>query len=559
MTYFSTNDDRLLFLPLGGSGEIGMNLNLYGHKGKWLMVDCGMSFADDHFPGIDLVFPDPSFISSEKDQLLGLVITHGHEDHIGAIPYIWDRFECPIYVTAFTAALVRDKLQEAGLADRVELHIVKADEPFKLDHFEITYLALAHSIAEGHGLVIKTSKGTLFHTGDWKLDDNPLIGPSCPSGKLKALGEEGVLALVGDSTNVFNLGESGSELAVRDSLINLCKEMTGRIIITTFASNVARLDTVGEVARQTGRHLVLLGRSMQRISKAAMETGYLSNFPAMMNEEDASHIPRDKVLIVCTGCQGESRAALSRIARDEHRHLTLAEGDNVIFSSKIIPGNERTLGQLFNTLAAGKINVITEKDEFVHVSGHPAQAELAKMYEWTKPQVAIPVHGEARHLLKHAAFARNQGVKHALAPKNGDVIEITPDGAFVVDEAPVGRLILDGSVVTEAADYAVTERRRASQQGFVTISLIIADDGIVSAEPQLAILGLPAKTPELLYDTLLDIVETAIERMAPKKRQDNSCIEETVRVAVRRICRSSIGKNPGVGVLITRQDEIEFV
>ncbi len=522
------------------------------------MVDCGMSFADDHFPGVDLVFPDPSFIASEKDQLLGLVVTHGHEDHIGAIPYIWDRFECPIYVTAFTAALVRDKLQEAGLTDRVELHVVKADEAFKLGSFEITYLALAHSIAEGHGLVIKTGKGTLFHTGDWKLDDNPLIGPVCPSAKLKALGEGGVLALVGDSTNVFNLGESGSELAVRDSLIALCKEMTGRIIITTFASNVARLDTVGEVARQTGRHLVLLGRSMQRISKAAMETGYLSNFPPMMNEEDAAHIPRDKVLIVCTGCQGESRAALSRIARDEHRHLTLSEGDNVIFSSKIIPGNELTLGQLFNTLAANKINVITEKDEFVHVSGHPAQAELAKMYEWTRPKVAIPVHGEARHLLKHAAFARAQGVKHALAPKNGDVIEITSEGAFVVDEAPVGRLILDGDVVTEAGNFAVTERRRASQQGFVTVSLIIADDGVVSAEPQLAILGLPAKIPELLYDTLLDAVEGAIERMSSKKRQDNNSVEETVRVAIRRICRSSIGKNPGVGVLITRQDEIEF-
>lgn len=522
------------------------------------MVDCGMSFADDHFPGVDLVFPDPTFIERESKHLVALVVTHGHEDHIGAIPYIWERFQCPIYVTAFTAALVRDKLKEAGLLDEVPLHIVSADTPIELGPFTVTYIALAHSIAEGHGLVIETSRGTLFHTGDWKLDQNPIIGPACPSDKLKALGDKGILALVGDSTNVFNKGESGSELAVRESLIKLCKDLTGRIVITTFASNVARLDTIGEVARQTGRHLVLLGRSMQRITKAARETGYLTAFPDIMDEADASHIPRDKVLILCTGCQGENRAALSRIARDEHRHLTLTEGDNVIFSSKIIPGNEITLGQLFNSLAVNKINVITEKDEFVHVSGHPSQAELTSMYEWIRPKVAIPVHGEARHLLAHAALARRLGVKYALAPKNGDVIEITEQGAFVVDEAPVGRLLLDGDIVVPASAPAFADRRRASQQGFITISIILADDDIIAAEPILAVLGLPAENPEVLYDLMLETAERAVERMAPGKRQKNDLIEETVRIAIRRLCRKTLGKNPGVAVLITRQDEIDF-
>lgn len=529
-----------------------MNLNLYGHKGRWLMVDCGMSFADEFHPGVDLMFPDPAFIAREKKQLLGLVVTHGHEDHIGAIPYIWEQFECPIYATAFTAALIRDKLKEAGLEDRVPLILVKDDEPFDLGPFNITYVALAHSIAEGHGLAIRTSRGTLFHTGDWKLDPNPLIGPGCPSDKLKALGDEGVLALVGDSTNVFNPESAGSELAVRENLIEICQELSGRIVITTFASNVARLDTVGEVAKATGRHLVLLGRSMQRITKAAKETGYLTNFPATLDEEDAAHIPRDKLLILCTGCQGESRAALARIARDEHKHLTLTAGDNVIFSSKIIPGNELVLGQLFNSLAAGQVNVITEKDAFVHVSGHPGQADLKSMYEWIRPAVAIPVHGEARHLLAHRELAKRLGVPHALAPKNGDIIEINESGARVIDEAPVGRLVLDGRVVVPEEAPALGDRRRASQQGFVTISLVFDDDGALVLEPTLALLGLPAEDPEIFYDRLLDVAENAIERMKARERMSDMSVEEVVRISIRRLCRAELGKNPGVAVMINR-------
>lgn len=558
MGYLSKHDERLLFLPLGGSGEIGMNMNLYGHKGHWIMVDCGMTFADEYLPGVDLVFPDPIFIERERESLLALVVTHGHEDHIGAIPHIWSRFRCPIYATAFTAQLIEDKLKEAGLLDEVTIHIVQPETRFSVGAFEIEYIPLAHSIAEGNGLAIYTSAGTLFHTGDWKLDAEPLIGPVCPSNRLKKLGEEGVLALVGDSTNVFNAKESGSESDVRASLIDLCESMTGRIVITTFASNVARLDSIGQVAKNSGRHICLLGRSMHRIYKAAKTSGYLTDFPDVLDEDDAAHIPRDKILILCTGCQGEPRAALSRIARDDHSHLTLSEGDTVIFSSKIIPGNEVSLGQLFNDLSEKKITIITEKDHFVHVSGHPSRVELKQMYEWVKPRVAIPVHGEGRHLMEHAKFASSLGVEHSLAPKNGDIIEITEEGAIVVDEAPVGRLVLDGDMVQQAHSPAIADRRRASQQGFVTAAIVVGDDGSVIADPQLAILGLPSDAPDILYDQLLEAIERTIDGMPLKKRMNDDHIEESVRIAVRRVCRAKMGKNPGVATLITREEDIDL-
>ncbi len=515
------------------------------------MVDCGMSFAGDAYPGVDLMFPDPAFIEGEKDRLCGLVVTHGHEDHIGAIPYLWHRFRCPIYATEFTAALINDKMREAGLADEVDINLVTDDVPFDVGPFNITYLALAHSIAEGHGVVIRTDVGTLFHTGDWKLDPEPLIGPACPSDKLKSLGEEGVLALVGDSTNVFSPRNAGSERAVRDSLIDITKQQQNRVVITTFASNVARLDTIGEVAKATGRHLVLLGRSMHRITKAAKETGYLQNFPAVLDEEDAAHLPKDKVLICCTGCQGESRAALARIARDDHKHLTLSPGDTVIFSSKIIPGNELTLGQLFNLLSVGGIKVITEKDDFVHVSGHPGQPDLEDMYAWVRPRVAIPVHGEHRHLVAHADLAKKNAVTHTLVPANGDLIEIGENGATKIDETVYGRLLLDGTEVISVDDPAVADRRRASHQGFVTVSLVLDDSGFLLADPKLAVLGLPMDHNGMFQDQLLDICESVLEKMSARKRQSHETVVESVRIAIRRHCRSALGKNPGVAVMAT--------
>ncbi|TNE65915.1 MAG: ribonuclease J [Alphaproteobacteria bacterium] len=558
MAYMRKSDDRLLFLPLGGSGEIGMNLNLYGHKGTWLMVDCGMTFAETHVPGVDLIFPDPTFIESEQEALIGLVLTHGHEDHIGAVPYLWPRLRCPVYATPFTAELVKDKLKEAGLLEQVPLHVVDALTPIKIGPFTVRYVPLAHSIAEGHGLAIETSKGTIFHTGDWKLDDRPLIGPACPSPVLSELGEKGVLALVGDSTNVFNPSESGSEAAVRESLIELVQGLKNRVVITTFASNVARLETIGEVAKASGRHLVLLGRSMERVVRAAKETGYLKDFPTLVPEEDADHLPKDRVLIACTGCQGEPRAAIARIARDDHKHLQLSPDDNVIFSSKIIPGNELVLGQLFNTLASKGINVVTEKDAFIHVSGHPGRAELAKMYGWTRPFSAIPVHGEARHLMRHAKLARELGVEHTTVPKNGDVIEISERGLELVDEAPVGRLALDGTAIIGIDDPAIVDRRRASVNGFVTASLIFDDDGALAAEPILAVMGLPRGDDDSFYDGMVYALEHALERMKPAARDIDAMVEETTRIAIRRYCRSEIGKNPGVATLITRRDEIDF-
>lgn len=528
-----------------------MNLNLYGFAGKWLMVDCGMSFAGDGFPGIDLMFPDPIFIERESKSLLGLVVTHGHEDHIGAIPYLWERFRCPIYATPFTAALIEDKLEEAGLADEVDIHLVEDDQSFSLGPFEIAYVALAHSTAEGHGLAIKTKAGTIFHTGDWKLDPTPLIGPICPSDKLKSLGKNGVLALVGDSTNVFNPENAGSELAVRERLTEICQELSGRIVITTFASNVARLDTVGEVAKATGRHIVLLGRSMKRIYRAATQTGYLQNFPPVLDEEDAAHLPRDRVIICCTGCQGESRAALARIARDEHKHLTLSEGDTVIFSSKIIPGNELTLGSLFNTLASGGVHVITEKDDFVHVSGHPGQADLRDMYDWINPKHAIPVHGEYRHLSKHAKLAGTYGVSSTLIPQNGDVIAIAAGALTKVDEVPSGRMVLDGSKVIHAEDPAIADRRRASFNGFITVSLSLDEDGQLLADPAFAIIGLYAEDPSVLYDDLLELCENTLEAMPSPKRRTEADVMEKVRITIRRHIRAVLGKNPGVAVMVT--------
>jgi ribonuclease J len=557
MAYMQRDDDRLIFLPLGGSGEIGMNLNLYGHKGKWLMVDCGMAFADEALPGVDLIFPDPDFIEDERDALAGLVVTHGHEDHIGAIPHLWQRFQCPIYATPFTAELIQDKLNEAGLDD-VPMVIVDHHDAFNVGPFNIRYLALAHSTAEGHGIVIKTAKGTIFHTGDWKLDDNPLIGPVCPSTALEALGEDGVLALVGDSTNVFNESESGSEADVRASLKELVADIEGRVVITTFASNVARLETIGEVAKASGREIVLLGRSMHRIYKAAKATGYLKKFPKLVSEEDAEYLPKDKLLIACTGCQGESRAALSRIARGDHRNISLVSGDTVIFSSKMIPGNELVLGSLYNALSVRDINIVTEKDAFVHVSGHPGRAELRKMYDWVKPKMLIPVHGEARHLKRHAEFGRTLGIEHTIVPSNGDIIEIKENGLKLIDHAPYGRLALDGKSVLSVDDPALVDRKRLMVNGLVIVSLVFADDNALAAEPLIVIKGISGCDDDAFYDAILDTAETAIENIGARARESDSMVEEAVRIAIRRYTRREIGKNPGVEVMITRSDELEL-
>ncbi len=558
MSYLAAHDDRLLFLPLGGSGEIGMNLNMYGTKGKWIMVDLGMTFGDDRYPGADLVFPDVGFMEEEADDLLAIVLTHGHEDHIGAVPYLWERFKVPLYATAFTAELVRGKLAEAGLLDIVPLTIVKPHQVIDLGPFKVTYIPLAHSIAEGHGLEIETKAGRIFHTGDWKLDDGPLIGPDCPSTHLKALGDKGVLAMVGDSTNVFNAEASGSETTVRDTMLGIVKKLKQRVVITTFASNVARLETVGHIANECGRHVVLLGRSMHRVVEAARATGYLKNFPSIVSEKDADSLPKDKVIYLCTGCQGEPRAALSRIAKGDHKSLYLSKGDTVIFSSKMIPGNEVSLGYLMNDLALADINIITEKDAVIHVSGHPGRADLARMYDWVRPKVAIPVHGEARHLRRHKEFALEMGVKHALAPKNGDIIAISSDGAEVIDQAPSGRLIKDGSQIVPSNGISIVERRRLRDNGHVSVALVLGKKGRLAAEPAVMVRGLPRADNETIEDMFIDAVERFFDHVSTSRKMDDGHVEEAARIAVRRCSRNELGFNPVVDVLIFRDEDINF-
>ena len=552
MAYLKPDDDRLLFVPLGGSGEIGMNLNLYGTRGKWIMVDCGMSFPDEDMPGIERVFPDPAFIVDEGDDLLALLVTHGHEDHIGAIPYLWSEFQCPVYATPFTAELIRDKLAEAGLLNDVPLYVVQAADEIELGAFKIRYIPLAHSIAEGHGLAIETPNRRVFHTGDWKLDNRPLIGPVSPGPLLQELGEAGVDCVVGDSTNIFNKTESGSEHQVRENLLEIVRGLTGRVVITTFASNVARLETAAMIARETGRDLVLLGRSMHRILKAAQATGYLQDFPSIVPEEHVDDLPRDRCLILCTGCQGEPRAALSRIAAGTHKTASLSKDDTVLFSSKIIPGNEITLGRLFNDLTLLGVQVITEKDAFIHVSGHPGREELATMYGWLKPRSVLPVHGEHRHLERHAAFAKSLQIPSSLAPSNGDIIEIGEKGLARMDRAPAGRLVMDGDLIVEDEDEALLARRRLMHQGLVTLALVLDDDAALMCEPQARVSGVPGNEDGELEDAILDAVERSLDRMKPTAREADSLVEETVRIATRRTCRRLVGKNPSVMTHIVR-------
>ena len=553
MLKFHKDDDRLLFLPLGGSGEIGMNLNLYGTKGRWMMVDCGMSFAGPEAPGVDLLFPDPMYIEEHADKLDGLLLTHGHEDHIGAVGYLWEEFQCPVYATAFTAELVKDKLNELGILHAVPLEVVEPHQPIEIGPFTCRYIPLAHSIAEGHGVAIETHNRRIFHTGDWKLDNRPLIGPPSPSEHLTALGEQGVDAVIGDSTNVFNPSESGSESAVRESLMDIIGGIQGRVVVTTFASNVARLATIGEVAKRHGRHLVLVGRSMHRIYRAAKATGYLKDFPPLVAEEDAIHLPRERTLICCTGCQGEPRAALSRMSRSDHRYLEIQAGDTVIFSSKIIPGNEITLGALFNALTLMNVDVITEKDAFIHVSGHPGRAELKVMYDWLKPTSLIPVHGEPRHLKKHASLAGDFGIANTVIPKNGDVIEIGKDFVRKIDEVPAGRLYLDGDLIVDHDDAGLVGRRRLLQNGVVSIAVLLSPDLSLVKAPQVTMMGLPGEQSENLEEVFEEAVQRFFDTLRSKRSVADAMLEEGIRIAIRRKARKLTGRNPSVISHIVRE------
>lgn len=550
-----SEDLEFVFLPLGGAGEIGMNLNLYGFDGQWLMVDLGIGFADETLPGIDIVMPDIAFIEAQKDRLAGLVLTHAHEDHLGAVAHLWERLKCPVYATPFAAAMLRTKLVEAGLLDRVPLHVVKHGDTLALGPFTVTYIGITHSIPEGSSLTIETAAGTVLHTGDWKLDPEPLVGKATDKAALLRAGADGVLALVCDSTNVFNPGSSGSEATVRESLMALCADRPGRIVITTFASNVARIATIAAVAAGTGRALAVVGRSLHRTITAAQSCGYLADLPPILGGDEAGYLPRDKVLLVCTGCQGEPRAAMSRIAEGEHQHVSLDASDVVIFSSKIIPGNERPIGRMCNLLSRDGIEVLTEHDHMVHVSGHPGREELAQYYDWARPQIAIPVHGEARHLAEHAQFARDRGVPQAIVVENGAVVRLAPGPAGIVDHVPSGRLALDGRVLIDIDHDSIRERRRLMHHGQVAVTVVFDVAGKVSGPPIVNAHGLASGTGEGIAHDLAAEVARALSSLTGEGRRDNSAVEQAARRAINRLVRATTGKRPLIDVNVVRMDQ----
>lgn len=548
--------DELVFLPLGGSGEIGMNLNLYGFgqptNRKWIMIDCGVMFGDLSTPGIELICADPTFILEEKDNLLGVILTHGHEDHIGAVGLLGPELDCPVYATAFTAKLVEGKLEERGV--KLDLRIIDIGARFALGPFDLEFVTLTHSIPEPNGVIIRTPLGTLLHTGDWKIDPEPTLGPETDSATLRAIGDAGVLAMICDSTNVFSKGESGSEMRVKESLTRIIARQAGRVAVTTFASNVARVVSICEAAYAADRSVCLLGRSMLRIVGAAREVGLLPDGVKFVEPEQAGLLPREHVLYLCTGSQGEPRAALSRIAREDHRDLVLSEGDTVIFSSKIIPGNERDIFNLINDLVELGVNVVTEKDEFTHVSGHPNREELRKMYEWVRPTFSIPVHGEARHLEEHADFAVKLGVKKAIAPRNGDLIRLAPGEPEIIDEAPAGRWFLDGDMLMPDGSGPMRERRKLSFAGVVVVALAIDEHERMACVPSVSIIGGPKEAPgiEDLGSVIAEEAENAVMSLSKSKRADDGAVELAVTRAVRNEMTAVWGKRPGVAVLIQR-------
>src|SRR5271167_2048241 len=543
----------LFFVSLGGAGEIGMNLNLYGYAGDWLILDCGVTFGDDSQPGLEVVMPDPAFIVERRDRLLGIVATHAHDDHIGAIPYLWTQLRCPVWATPFTASLLRAKLVEAGIADKVRINVVPLSGKFKVGPFEIELITLTHSIPEPNAVVLRTPAGTVLHTGDWKFDPDPLVGPAADEAALRRLGEEGVLALICDSTNALRPGTSGSEADLRVSLTELVGRFDARVAVACFASNVARLETIAHAAAAHGRDVALVGRSLWRIDKAARENGYLADLPPFLTEDEAGYIPRDKIVLICTGSQGEPRAALARIAREDHPNIVLETGDVVIFSSRIIPGNEKSINRLQNALVRLGIEIITEEDHFVHVSGHPARDELVRMYQMVRPLVAIPVHGEARHLIAHAHLAEECQVEQPLVIQNGDMVQLTPSGAAIVDEVPVGRLASVGKTLLPLDGSALKDRRRIVFNGSAIATLVVDREGRLAAPPAISLIGLVEETAaSAALPFLSDAAECVLDDLPAGARRDDNAVREAVRRALRRLINERFGKRPLIEIHLVR-------
>ena len=540
-----TPGEELLFLALGGSGEIGMNVNLYGCRGKWLMADLGLTFADSDYPGVDLILPELEFIEERMADLVGIVLTHGHEDHIGALPYMAADLKVPLYATPFTAGLIAGKLEEEGLTGQVSLRIIERGGSIDLDPFRVTYVPLAHSIPEGNGLLIETPFGNVFHTGDWKIDETPVLGHPSSAETLTDIGEAGVLALVCDSTNVFQDNASGSEAGVHAGLYEAVLGARGRVLVTTFASNAARLETIGRVALETGRQVCVAGRSLDRILRVAKATGYLKDFPEPIRFDEAMMLPKQELLIIATGGQGEPRAALGRIAFGQHE-LKLAEGDTVIFSSKQIPGNEIAIGRIMNAHSDLGALIVTDRQAHVHVSGHPGRPELEAMYRWIRPQILVPVHGEIRHMREQARFGLSQGIPNAVIQRNGDLIRLAPDGPDKIGEERVGRLVLDGDVILPSDGATLNERRKISINGLITVALPVGGDGRLAGKPLVRPFGVPIEQDR--DDFLADATDAAERAYDPAR--DVEKVREAVRLAVRRCATLWTGKKPVVEVML---------
>jgi ribonuclease J len=549
--------DELLFCPLGGSGEIGMNMNLFAYgkpeNQKWIIVDLGVTFADDTLPGIDIIYPDPGFIIDKKEDLLGIILTHAHEDHIGAIAHVWPKLKCKIFATPFTSVLITEKFKEKKIDITSYLKIVELNSTINLDPFKIEFVTLTHSILEPNGLRIQTPVGNILHTGDWKCDPDPLIGGNINSERLKEIGNEGVLAMICDSTNVFSAGRAGSELDVRKNLLKVFERLKKRIIVTSFASNVARMESVFYCAEQTGRHISLVGRSMHRIFKAARQCGYLKNVIDPVDPRDAKNISREKIVYLCTGSQGEPMGAMNRIVKYTHPDVFIERNDAVIFSSKIIPGNEKKLYKLHNNLVKEGIEVISEDNEYIHVSGHPNREDLRDMYNWVKPKAVIPVHGEHRHMIEHIEFAKEMQVKYPVQVENGDIVKLYPgEKPEVFDKAPSGRVYLDGNVPVEEDSRSIKERRNISSNGFLEATIMITPKGNIHNKPLVTFRGLPVYENDDFIYGLEEEIERTVKTFSLNntKQQDN--LIDALKTTCRKFSKEKTGKKPLTNINLVR-------
>ncbi|MFN4092619.1 MAG: ribonuclease J [Brevundimonas sp.] len=558
MTKNKNTENELVFLPLGGSNEIGMNLNAYGFgppdARKWIIVDVGVTFGDPSTPGVDIIVPDPVFL--EGEEIIGIVLTHAHEDHIGALGWLWPRIKAPLYATPFTAYLIREKLRDAGILDQVKLHEVPLGGTIHLGPFEVEMVTITHSIAEPNGLAIKTPLGVILHTGDWKLDNDPVVGERTDVDTIKRLGDEGVLAMVCDSTNVFVDGVAGSEGDVRTALADLISGLKGRVAVGCFASNVARMDSVIHAAEAAGRRVALAGRSMFRITAAAKSVGMLTDIKPFLSEEEARVWPADQILYLCTGSQGEQRAALSRVAQGDHPFIKLGRGDHCIFSSRVIPGNELSIGRLQDTLSERGVRLYTEKDHpGIHVSGHPCRDELRQMYQWARPRIAVPTHGMRRHIAEHALLAKDMQVPETITPRNGDMVRLAPGPAAIIDEVPSGRLFVDGGMLVEEAGEALRERRHAASNGVLIVSFAMDKRGKIVSDIDVRGIGLPGDEDSPLGDVLDDLaerVEQVVRGLKGEALEDETVIEQAIARTLKKASQGVWSRRPIVETIVLR-------